>query len=42
MPTQAEANSGYGMGGTSSGEKIMKARRLARVEERWDKSGVNL
>ena len=42
MPTQAEANSGYGMGGMSPGEKIMKERRLARVEERWDKSGVNL
>ena len=42
MPTQEETNSGYGTGGMSSGEKIMKARRLARVEERWDKSGVDL
>ena len=42
MPTQAEANTGYGMGGMSPGEKIMKERRLARVEERWDKSGVDL
>ena len=42
MPTQAETNSGYGTGGMSPGEKIMKARRLARVEERWDKSGVDL
>ena len=42
MPTQRETNSGYGMMGMSSGEKIMKERRLIRVEERWDKSGVNL
>ena len=42
MPTQREANTGYGMMGMSPGEKIMKERRLMRVEERWDKSGVNL
>jgi len=42
MPTQRETNSGHGMLGMSSGEKIMKERRLMRVEERWDKSGVNL
>ena len=42
MPTQRETNSGHGMLGMSPGEKIMKERRLMRVEERWDKSGVNL
>ena len=42
MPTQIETNTGYGMMGMSPGEKIMKERRLKRVEERWDKSGVNL
>ena len=42
MPTQVEANSGYGTVGMSRGEIIMRNRRLDRVEDRWDKSGVNL
>jgi hypothetical protein len=42
LPTQAEANSGYGLIGMTPGERIMKERRLKRVEDRWDKSGVDL
>ncbi len=42
LPTQAEANTGYGMMGMSPGEKHMRERRLKRVEERWDKAGVDL
>ena len=42
LPTQAEANSGYGLMGMTPGERIMKERRLKRVEDRWDKSGVDL
>ena len=41
LPTQSEADSGYGMGGMSPGERIMRDRRLKRVEERWEKAGVN-
>ena len=42
LPTQVEANSGYGLNGMSPGERIMRERRLKRVEDRWDKSGVDL
>ncbi len=42
LPTQAEANSGYGTMGMSFGERYMKDRRLKRVEDRWDKAGVDL
>jgi len=42
LPTQAEANTGYGTMGASFGERYMKDRRLKRVEDRWDKAGVDL
>ena len=40
LATQDETNKGYGIGGMSKGEIIMRNRRLDRVEERWDKAGV--
>ena len=42
LPTQVEANTGYGTMGASFGERYMKDRRLKRVEDRWDKAGVDL
>jgi len=40
LPTQSEANSGYGIDGMSKGQFIMRNRKLDRIEERWDKAGL--